>query len=713
MKILKFLGGALVAGMMLAGCGGGSDTLTAPSNPGGGNGGGTGSTAATISVTSNVPQIPADGSSGATITATVRDANSNFVQGATVTFSANAGGLAVNASGVTDANGAVTATLTAAGTAAGSTITVTARVGTNNVSGSTNVSVVAISQTLSLATDSAQIPSDGTRDATITALLRGANNQALSGIAVNFEATSGVVTPATATTDANGRATAKVNAATDPTNRRITVTARTASGTASTIPVDVTGTALSVTGPQSLVLGNQGTYTILLTNSGGAGIPLTQVTLTSARGNALAPATATTNSSGQATVQLTASTAGSDTITASALGLTAQQAVAVSGQNFRFLSPAPGTKVTLGSTADVTIQWDSNGAPQANTPVSFSATRGTLSAATVNTNGAGQATVTISSTTAGPAVIQASGTGVAAEVSIEFVATNPTKVDVQASPSAIATQSQSTITAVVRDAQNNLVADQLVNFNLTDPTNGSLSAASARTDSQGRAQVTYTSSSTSSANNGVRIDVTVAGTAVTGSTTLTVGGRTVFLSLGTGNTINIENAAQYSVDYAVQAIDAQGNAVPNANIVMQLIPISYIKGQRVWNGSFWATVPSTDVANTPCLSEDVNRNGILDPGEDVNNNGTLQPGGNTASVTPGSGATNASGTFLTKVVYPKSYAYYVEVLLIATTTVQGTESSTRTTFLLPGASNDFDDEDTAPPGPISPFGVGTTCANPN
>lgn len=713
MKILKFIGGALVAGMMLAGCGGGGSTLTAPSTPGGGNGGGGGSTAATIAVSSNLAQIPADGSSGATITAVVRDANQNFVQGATVTFSSNAGGLAVNANGVTDANGAATATLTSAGAAAGTTITVTARTGTS-VSGTTNVSVVAIAQSLSLSTDAAQIPSDATKDATITALLRGANNQALSGVTVNFEATSGVISPASATTDANGRATAKLNAATDPTNRRITVTARTAGGTTATIPVDVTGTALSVTGPQSLVLGNQGTYTVLLTDAGGRGIPLTQVALTSANGNTLTPATVTTNTAGQATAQLSAANAGSDTITATALGLTAQQAVSISGQNFRFLEPAPATKITLGSVVNVSVQWDSNGAPQANTPVSFSATRGTLSATTVNTNASGQASVTISSTTAGPAVIQASGNGVAAELSVEFVATNPTKIDVQASPSAIATQAQSTITAVVRDAQNNLVADQLVNFNLTDPTNGSLSAASARTDSQGRAQVTYTSSTTSSANNGVRIDATVASApAVTGFTTLTVGGRTVFLSLGTGNTINIENAAQYSVDYAVQAIDAQGNAVPNATIVMQLVPISYIKGQRVWNGSFWATVPSTDVANTPCLSEDLNRNGILDPGEDVNNNLRLEPGGNTASVTPGSGATNAAGTFLTKVVYPKNYAYYVEVQLIATATVQGTESSTQTTFLLPGAANDFDDENTAPPGPVSPFGVGTTCANPN
>ena len=68
-----------------------------------------------------------------------------------------------------------------------------------------------------------------------------------------------------------------------------------------------------------------------------------------------------------------------------------------------------------------------------------------------------------------------------------FVATTPASIDVQASPSTIQTNGQSTIIAIVRDANNNLVEGQTVDFQLTDKTGGSISVASAVTDVQGQA----------------------------------------------------------------------------------------------------------------------------------------------------------------------------------------------------------------------------------
>jgi hypothetical protein len=706
MKSLKFLAAMLVAAVSLAGCGGGgTNTLTGNAT----GGGTTGSTVATVQVTASAPQIAADGSTSSTITATVKDSNQNFVKDVTVAFSANAGGLAVANGGKTDANGAVTATLTAAGAAAGTTITVTAAAGT--VSGTATVGVVASQQTITLSTDSTQIPSDGTKAAVITALLKNAANQVVAGVPVTFSSSSGSLAVTQGTTDAQGRATATVDTGGDPTNRRITVTA-TASSTTSTVPVDVTGTTLSLTGPASLVQGTQATYTVLLTNSAGRGISNTAVAVTSSAGNTLSAATVTTDFSGQATFRVTGAVAGSDTLRATALGLVAQQAISVSSQSFTFSAPAAAAKINLGASQSVQVTWLSGGTPQVGQTVTFSTTRGTLSASQATTDANGQASVTISSTTAGPAVIQASGTAVSAQVQVDFVATTPTQVNVQASPSSIKTQGQSTITAVVRDAQNNLVEGRTVAFTLTDTTGGSLSTASAVTDAQGRAQTTYSASTTASATNGVRVDATVQGTApaVTAFATLTVGGQAVFLSLGTGNLINSENAAQYSVDYAVQALDAQGSALGNASIVVSVVSLEYVKGQRVWNGKIWVTVPSTS-PNSTCLSEDVNFNGILDGGEDFNTNGKLDPG-NVASVTPPSGTTNSVGTYLFKVVYPKDHAYYVKVRLTATATVQGTQSSTSTEFLLPGAVEDFNTETKAPPGLFSPFGTGTTCPNP-
>jgi len=687
-----------LASLALAGCGGGDNSF------GGGSSGGSsgGTNVATVTVSASGASIPADGSASVTVTALVRDASNVALGNQLVTFSSTAGSLVV-VQATTDGNGNATATLSAGGAAAGTAITVTASTG--GVQNTVTVNVVNTQQTVTLSTDLPQIPSDSSRNATITALVRDANNQVISGVLVQFASTSGGLTVTSGTTDANGLATATLNAATDPTNRTITVTAS-AGAAQATINVDVIGTKLTVTGPANLVQNTQGTYTVSLTDSGGKGISGRTVTLASSAGNTLSAASVVTDATGQKTFQLTAVNGGADTVTAAALGLQATQSVTVSTQSFTITAPAANTKVNLGVSQTVTVNWTSNGTPQAGQTVGFNSTRGTLSSSTAVTDGSGNASVTISSTQSGPAVITASGTGVTAQVTIDFVATSPATVVLQASPSTVAIQGQSTLTAIVRDASNNLVEGVVVDFTLADITGGSLSVAAATTDSQGRATTVYTASSTTSSKDGVVVTAST-GAATPGTAKITVAGQTLFLSLGTGNTINLENAAQYSIDYAVQAIDTAGNAVQGASVTMTVVSLDYIKGGRSWNGTIWAVVPSAQ-----CSSEDVNFNGILDAGEDFNTNLKLDPG-LVASVSPGSVTTNASGTALVKVMYPKDHADYVQVRLTATTTVQGTEASTSATFWLPSAAPDVNKQNVGPPGPVSPYGVSNDCANPN
>src|SRR5690606_2506381 len=124
--------------------------------------------------------------------------------------------------------------------------------------------------------------------------------------------------------------------------------------------------------------------------------------------------------------------------------------------------------------------------------------------------------------------------GTTIQRTVEFIATVPATLDLQASPFTIATNDQSTITAIVRDAAGNLVKNQTVTFVLDDKSNGSLSVAQAVTNSQGRAQTFYNASSSTSGVNGVRIDATVVGTpAATDFVQLTVAQREVFISVGT------------------------------------------------------------------------------------------------------------------------------------------------------------------------------------
>ncbi len=706
---------AWTAATFLAACGGGSQTITGSPSTGGGT---TTVPVATVTVVSSSAQIAADGSNSATISATAKDANNNFVQGATVAFTASAGGLAVTQP-TTDANGLATATLTAGTAVAGTSITVTAAIG--GVSGKVTVTVANTQQTINVITSQPQIPSDSSKAATITALVRNAQNQFVAGVPVTFTATSGGLTVTQATTGANGTATASLSAAGDPTNRTITVTVAAGASTA-TVAVAVIGTKLTLTGPTNLVQGSQGNYTVALVDAGGNGIPNEAVTLASAKGNTLSATAITTDSTGQKGFTMTAVNGGTDTVTATTLGLQATQSVAVSSQNFAFTAPAANAQVNIGAVTTLTVAWTANGVAQSGQTVNFSATRGTLSASSATTDATGNASVTISSTTAGPSVISAAGNGVTAQLTIDFIATTPTAVAVQASPPTIVTQGQSTITATVRDANNNLVQGQVVDFAITqDSTGGSLSVASATTNAQGQASTVYTASTTTSASNGIIISATVQGTAVTSSTSLTVGGQTVFLSLGTGNLLNAFSVTQYGLPYSVQAVDAAGNGVNNVTVSFTVTSLGYTKGQRFWNGTTWATQSNTLASDAyayvlsgfdGCRSEDVNNNGVLDPGEDYNGNVKLDPG-LVVSTDIGSATTANGGSAAVNLIYPKDHAYYVAVKLTATATVTGTQSSTSAVLWLPGLAADFNSQTTAPPGPTSPYGTAAACSNPN
>jgi hypothetical protein len=130
----KILVSMLFGALTLAGCGGGdADTFRDPGDlPGGGGGGGT---ASALTVVSSVTSIPTDGSANATITAFARDASNNLIRNVPVTFTATSGGLA-GAQTATDENGAATVTLSTAGDPVARTIIVTAASGslTANVS---------------------------------------------------------------------------------------------------------------------------------------------------------------------------------------------------------------------------------------------------------------------------------------------------------------------------------------------------------------------------------------------------------------------------------------------------------------------------------------------------------------------------------------------------------------------------------------------------
>ena len=135
----------------------------------------------------------------------------------------------------------------------------------------------------------------------------------------------------------------------------------------------------------------------------------------------------------------------------------------------------------------------------------------------------------------------------------------------------------------------------------------------------------------------------------------------------------------------------------------QSFDYGFFKGYWYIAGDIWL-----QEITARCFNEDVNYNGILDPGEDLSRDGKLQPG-NAFSVIQ-TAQTNSSGFALAEIVYPQDRAKWIAVTLKATALVAGTEASESATFVLPIAAVDVTNPPAVPPGRLSPYGQSSSCA---
>jgi hypothetical protein len=619
----------------------------------------------------------------------------------------------------------------------------------------------------------------------LTAIVLDMNNNALTGQTVEF----GVTDPPPGqafvnnvsnggVSDANGQVTASLNLGTNRSNRTITVTASvTPTGGGSpitaTVNVAVVGTTIAFGGGTGLVFGAQLPVSVTLSDSGKNPIPGQALTFTSASGNTITPATATTNANGVANFVVTGTAGGSDTITVTGGGVTQSETIKVNSANFLFLNPAAGSLVVINTPQVITVHWDNASVPVVGQAILLSSTRGTLSASTIITDGNGNASTTINSPGAGPSTITAVGPGgnpVATPLNIVFVTTTANKVSLQAAEASIPvnivgqTTNQTKLTAIVRDVNDNLVQGATVNFQIVaDPSGGSLDSASAVTDISGTASVNYIAGSTSSGSGTVVVSATVisvngvtAPAGITATVNLTVNGQALFIRMQTDNLV-VSGTGIYTKAWYSLVTDSAGNPPSNpvtvvfslepANIMdssdtfdspgptqceqlgQPACPGAYSKGSWVlctglntpWAGcpsATWAKIPASGVNYYSCLNEDVNFNGILDPGEDYNHNNKLDPG-NVAGVAGTNPApngntsnTDANGIAVANVNYIKAYATWSAVKLTATITVSGTEFIQSSSFVLPILASDIGSTQPSVPGQNSPFGQ-QACINPN
>lgn len=586
----------------------------------------------------------------------------------------------------------------------------------------------------------------------------------------------------------------------------------------STITVNVTGTTIQLNAPQTNLTANSSVLVTATLNDGNGLAISNQTLAFSSAGLPNGSASVVTNSSGQAQVTLTAPSSvpgGQLAISAAGAGANSSLSFSVSTTSFQLtatnyntgvvltqlntqavctktasaatpsqpsaypsqcvapLSPAPSATTT----AKVVAHFDNGGTPAANQTVYFNSTLGMFftpdnaaspsyytpsAAASAVTDTNGNATVILGSQFAGQAIIHANtavdpNTGKPAQqasTTLQFVATTPTQISVQAAQTTLAPGAQTQIVATIRDAINNPVQGMVIQFaRQADDSNGYLSAATGTTDANGNATVTYTAGANSGASNGVQIQASIQSfpgvTLPNNVAKITVGGQAVSVAIATGNTVLIlADNVTYSLPHTVVVTNTSGQPVANQPVSLAVIPVSYFKGNYASDGTNWfptssltqlgtgyVPVDSTKVYSPDeCPNEDLNLNGILDAtenngagsGVDVfgpdsypgtgdvidNGDGKLWPG-SPVTLSAATVTTDSNGIAAFNVLYGKSFGNWVKVKIVATTLVQGSESTSNRVFSLPIAAADGKVNNGSPPGGLSsPFGRSTNCANP-
>ena len=602
----------------------------------------------------------------------------------------------------------------------------------------------------------------------IVATVTDADRVPVAGRDVAWRASAGVLQDVVATSDANGVVSASLRLPRDYLNRDIEIEVA-AGDHASVATVRTHGTALDVAGPDSAVFGDDVRLEIRLRDGLDRPIGNRTVDVVSREGHAILPGNeVVTDADGIAAVTV-AGLGASDLITASAFGaaagMDATHAVAVSADRLTFdAEPAAGAAgslergLSVGVEHAVAVTWTQNGEPVVGQPLRMTATAGeVVGGDAVLTDALGGATFRLRASSAGPArlsVEDAADGDPSASADVEFTADVPAAVELHAAPTRVYTGDRAAVTAIVRDAGGNPVANRTVFFESADLAGGQLRPAAARTDASGRASVDFVAGEAATELDGVVVSarVEVADPAAPGGTrevgsrvdaALSVVERVLNVTLGAGNVITSEAPfTQYSKAFVVQVADGSGAPVEGASVALSIRPVEYHKGRLElvdadgrppeyyandpdapeFSAERWALATvdwlgrraaeeladpglERDVFET-CAAEDANRNRVRDFGEDLDGDGALDPQ-DPAVLVAGDGtlATDATGTGQFRMIYPRSNALWSTVEITARARALGTEAEDAFAIRLPMLDEEVTDTERGPSNRVSPYGT--------
>ena len=590
--------------------------------------------------------------------------------------------------------------------------------------------------------ESSSILTGGSDVANITVLVTDDSNRAKADEEITFSSTGGVLQDIVSVTDLNGEASAVLNLGRDYRNQDILVEA-VAGGTVGSVLVSTSGSTLEVEGDNLLVLGGTAELNVALTAGNQSPISNEEVIFESAAGNTITPDRGLTNSDGQVRV-VVESDLGDDIITVSALEgtATATHSFAVANDILTFETPVENAELAVGSIETIEVLWESDGTPVANEALRFGLTAGQIIGdSVVFTDSDGHASIDITSNSAGPVRVtaEADGTGdPTARLDFEFIATVPDAIGLSASATRVPTGETSTLTALVTDANGNPVKNMEVVFASADLRGGQINPASAISNSDGEASVTFTAGTLATEFEAIQIVAQVINSSIADSVVMTAFERVLNVTIGSTDLIrSINGQTQYSLPFVVQVADGSGAPLESATVEMSVKPLSYSKGiyrqvnaqgllpeellvvnpSASFAANRWALHPANFIE---CIAEDINGNRLLDPDEDLNNNGTLDPqdpavvaadSENVPTLENGVVTTDATGSGFFAIIYPQSNAHWAAIEITARAKALGAEAEASFITELPLLADEVQDIATAVPNQFSPYGTDLDCTN--
>jgi hypothetical protein len=480
------------------------------------------------------------------------------------------------------------------------------------------------------------------------------------------------------------------------------------------------------------------------------------------------PITATTDSSGQASgnISIGANKANRNITATLALGgQSATAVVAVTGSQIA-MTPVPATPAPGASTrVDIKVT-DANGAGVPAVAVQLSGSLGFTGSVTTDVSGNASATLGAAPATVGTYAINASALGVQATRAVQVisgagggipdaVAVGSISASLAIVPNTIApnttgsTTNRAGLEAIFRNGTNDAIQNMRVRFEIVPPALGSgekLSTENATvySDIDGKAIADYIAGTRSSPTNGVTIracygttDAAIAAGACPSSVTktLTVASQPLSITLGDNNLLEKGNfSLTYIKKFDVAVADAAGNAVANASVSASVDITHYGKGGFGYattgvggTGTYQITLdnppnitndfsamksvmPTLTTGRVWCNNEDTSRNGFLDgPSEDVNLNGKLEPRKADVILSfVGNNSTAANGRMTIQVEYPQNVATWLAYTVKVTTNVAGSEGTDQKSYITSFIEGDQKNGSFLTP----PYGA-SSCDNPN